>query len=74
MLQCICNKSFYIIIVIQFLGGKQLAKFENNQRQAVFSNLIWIVISADADSSADTISYVILNPTPMRKLRLGDIV
>lgn len=29
---------------------------------------------ADADSSADTISYVILNPTPMRKLRLGDIV
>lgn len=56
------------------MGGKQWAKFDNNQRQAVFSNLIWIVITADADSSADTISYVILNPTPMRKLRLGDIV
>ncbi|XP_078332184.1 potassium channel subfamily T member 2-like isoform X4 [Crassostrea virginica] len=30
--------------------------------------------SEDGDSSTNTISYVILNPTPMRKLRVGDIV
>ncbi|XP_062581347.1 potassium channel subfamily T member 2-like isoform X2 [Saccostrea cucullata] len=31
-------------------------------------------LGVDVNTSANTISYVILNPTPMRKLRLGDIV
>ncbi|XP_048729069.2 potassium channel subfamily T member 1-like isoform X2 [Ostrea edulis] len=67
-------------------GGGLFSKSSNKKAEKETADLAALVKSrlvnlgmkasdyADTDSSANTISYVILNPTPMRKLRVGDIV